>query len=64
MRPLCLSRGEEDESRVNGGQQLSPVATRTDSHIRSFQGLHVFWFQVRVEAQFAFSFVALAAAGK
>ena len=60
MRPLCLSRGEEDESRVNGGQQLPPVAMHTDLHIRGFQGLHVFWFQLIVKAQFAFSFVALA----
>ena len=42
MQPLCLSRGVEDESRVNGGQQLSLVATRTDSHILGFQGLHMF----------------------
>ena len=38
MCPLCLSRGEEDESQVNGGQQLSSVATCTDLHIRGFSG--------------------------
>ena len=42
MQRLCLSRGEEDESRVNGGQQLFPVAMHTDSHIQGFQGLHMF----------------------
>ena len=30
------------------------------SHIQGFQGLQVFWFHLHVEAQFAFSFVALA----
>ena len=65
MWPLCLSRSVEDESRVNGGQRLSPVATRIDSHIRGFQGLHMFCLQVRVEVQLAFtcSFVALAIKG-
>ena len=56
MQPLCLSRGEEDESRVNGDQQLSPVAKRTDSHIQGFSWAScVFVFQRRVEAQFASS---------
>ena len=58
MRPLCLSRGEEDKTRAIGGQRLSLVAMRMCLHKwRVRRGLTCFVFQNHVDLQFAVSLV-------